>query len=155
VSLAWRRDYAKVMLADLWTAKQLYLQSNGKPEFLMLSLYHAQQVAEKALKLFSVLTGLCEDLNELRKRLGHTPLIGAFMGYVNEVRESLRSFRRSLGERGLHTSFINSYEMLLSRIHDSLKEYRKLLKDCSSALHSAFELEPLIYGDLKREASNV
>ncbi|MGB9827553.1 MAG: hypothetical protein ACPLSM_03450, partial [Thermosphaera sp.] len=150
VQATWRRDYAKVMLEDLRIACQLYLQNSDKPESLMLALYHAQQASEKAIKLFLVLTGLIEDPANYKygKSLGHKPLIETLKDFHEKIQGKLKEARRSLGERGPHIEFINSYSHFIGEINKTLDDHVKQLHDCQKAPCLAFDLQPVIKEDL-------
>jgi HEPN domain-containing protein len=97
----WLEKYAYVMLEDLDIAARLYFESEEKPGRLMLSLYHAQQAAEKAFKLHLMLQeGLDEvhDLKKLRRslrRLGHSPVLNTLLDLIDGASSDLTKISRS------------------------------------------------------------
>lgn len=97
----WLEKYAYVMLEDLDIAARLYFESEEKPVRLMLSLYHAQQAAEKAFKLHLMLQeGLDEvhDLKKLRRnlrKLGHSPVLNKLLDLIDDASRRLKKISRS------------------------------------------------------------
>jgi len=116
----WLEKYAYVMLEDLDIAARLYFESEEKPVRLMLSLYHAQQAAEKAFKLHLMLQeGLDEvhDLKKLRRslrRLGHSPVLNKLLDLIDDASRRLKKISRSGDKRAKVVA--DRIDMFLSKI---------------------------------------
>jgi hypothetical protein len=91
----WLEDYARSALTDVILAAKLYYESKMEPVFLMQSLFHSQQAAEKAFKLFSVSTGL-KNIGELKGNLGHHPLLNTYKFLINETKSAVKKISRDL-----------------------------------------------------------
>jgi hypothetical protein len=91
----WLEDYARSALTDVILAAKLYSESKADPVFLMQSLFHSQQAAEKAFKLFSVSTGL-KNIGELKRELGHRPLLNTYKSLINKTENITKKISRAL-----------------------------------------------------------
>jgi HEPN domain-containing protein len=137
----WLDHYAEVVVADLMLAAGLYSMSGERPVFLMLSLFHAQQAAEKSVKLLFLARGLVKP-GEL-KELGHYPLINTLYkaaGKASDITKYMRG--QALDKLTIRTK--NEFTKLkeeLKRIRNRLKG-SSCVEKASSALDIKIDIDP-------------
>lgn len=117
----WLEDYARSALTDVILAAKLYSESKADPVFLMQSLFHSQQAAEKAFKLFSVSTGL-KNIGELKGELGHRPLLNTYKSLINKTENITKKISRALpAEAKRIEKTIECYENTIEEILHNIK----------------------------------
>jgi len=134
-------DYTEMFVKDLVLAARLYFESEGDSLLLMQSLFHAQQAAEKALKLFSMLINVVEP-KEL-KRLGHHPLLETLYLLLERMTKSM-SDMKSEGklENVKAEKVIDDIEDLKKKLENMKGEIRK--SSCYERIQKALELRPSV-----------
>ena len=116
-------NYTDMVILDLTLAARLYCGSEceGNPLLLMQSLFHAQQAAEKALKLLLLVTNVVEP-GEL-KRLGHHPLLKTLDLLL----------KKATSDEGQGGGEGESEAEKQKKVIDSVKDFEKIpknVKDC-------------------------
>jgi hypothetical protein len=137
----WLDHYAEIVVADLMLAADLYFNYKDRPAFLMSSLFHAQQAAEKSVKLLFLARGLVKP-DEL-KELGHSPLINILNKAAGKASDIIKYMRgQALDELTIRTK--NEF----TKLKGELERIRKWLKDSScvkkalSALDIKIDIDP-------------
>jgi HEPN domain-containing protein len=87
----WLDHYAEIVVADLMLAADLYFNYKDRPAFFMSSLFHAQQAAEKSVKLLFLAGDLVKP-GEL-KELSHSPLINILDTAAGKASDIIRYMR--------------------------------------------------------------
>jgi hypothetical protein len=132
----WLEDYARSALTDVILAAKLYSESKADPVFLMQSLFHSQQAAEKAFKLFSVSTGL-KNIGELKGKLGHYPLLKTYKSLINKTENVVEKISRNLpAEAKRIEKIIECYESTIEEILHDIKN-----SSCYERIQKAFEFQ--------------
>jgi hypothetical protein len=144
----WLEDYARSALADVILAAKLYSESKTDPVFLMQSLFHSQQAAEKAFKLFSVSTGL-KNIGELKEKLGHHPLLNTYKLLINETENVVKKISKNLpAEAKRIEKTIECYESTIKEILHDIKN-----SSCYERIQKALEFQLSLSSNLT-ECSN-
>jgi hypothetical protein len=144
----WLEDYARTVFLDLILAAKLYYESETDPACLMQSLFHSQQAAEKAFKLFSVSIGLI-NIKDLKKELGHHPLLKTYKFLINETKNSVKMISRKLPVEAIKIKeTIECYENVINKILNYVKDY-----SCYERVQKALEFQLSLSSNLT-ECSN-
>jgi len=134
----WLDHYAEIVVADFMLAADLYFNYKDRPVFLMSSLFHVQQAAEKSVKLLFLARGLVKP-GEL-KELSHSPLINILDKAARKASDIILYMRgQALDELTIRTK--NGFAKLkgeLERIRNSLKG-SSCVEKASSALDIKIE----------------
>jgi HEPN domain-containing protein len=137
----WLDHYAEIVVADLMLAADLYFNYKDQPAFLMSSLFHAQQAAEKSVKLLFLARGLVKP-GEL-KELGHSPLTNTLNRAAKKVSDNIKNMHgQALDELTIRT------KIEFTKLKGELKRIRKWLKGsscvkkASSALDIKINIDP-------------
>ena len=137
----WLDHYAEMVVADLMLAAGLYSMSGERPVFLMSSLFHAQQAAEKSVKLLFFARGLVKP-DELKK-LSHSPLINILDEAAGKASDIIKYMRgQALDKLTIRT------KTEFTKLKGELKRIRKWLKGslcvkkASSALDIKINIDP-------------
>jgi hypothetical protein len=139
----WLEYYARSALTDVILAAKLYSESKMEPVFLMQSLFHSQQAAEKAFKLFSVSTGL-KNIGELKGKLGHHPLLNTYKLLINETENVVKKISRDLpAEAKRIEKTIECYESTIKEILHDIKN-----SSCYERIQKALEFQPSLSSNL-------
>jgi HEPN domain-containing protein len=137
----WLDHYAEMVVADLMLAADLYFNYKDRPVFLMSSLFHAQQAAEKSVKLLFLAGGLVKP-GEL-KELGHYPLINTLYkaaGKASDITKYMRG--QALDKLTIRTKTeFTKLKVELERIRKRLKG-SSCVKNVSSALDVKIDIDP-------------
>jgi len=126
----------EIVVADLMLAADLYFNYKDQPVFLMSSLFHAQQTAEKSVKLLFLARGLVKP-GEL-KELGHSPLTNTLNRAAKKVSDNIKNMHgQALDELTIRTK--NEF----TKLKGELKRIRKWLKgsSCVKKASSALDIK--------------
>jgi len=144
----WLEDYARSALTDIILAAKLYSESKTDPVFLMQSLFHSQQAAEKAFKLFSVSTGL-KNIGELKEKLSHQPLLNTYKILIDKTKNVVEKISRNLpAEAKRIEKTIECYESTIKEILHNIKK-----SSCYERIKKALEFQLSLSSNLT-ECSN-
>ena len=144
----WFEDYTNVMYADLKLAFKLFEKSRKDLSYLPLSLYHAQQALEKAIKAYLVEAKLARIKDLINWR--HVPFYKTLEKINNIIKSSLKRKVRSnskdfLGRKFLHFAYkmdkiVNQILPLFSSkrweqlFREFIKESNETLKEISEQI---------------------
>jgi len=146
----WLDHYAEMVVADLMLAADLYFNYKDRPVFLMSSLFHAQQAAEKSVKLLFLAGGLVKP-GEL-KELSHSPLINTLYkaaGKASDITKYMRG--QALDELTIRT------KTEFTKLKGELERIRKWLKgsSCVKKVSSALDVKIDIDPGVSKSLSNL
>jgi hypothetical protein len=139
-----------MVVADLMLAAGLYSMSRERPVFLMLSLFHAQQAAEKSVKLLFLARGLVKP-GEL-KELSHYPLINTLYKAAGKASDIIKYMRgQALDKLTIRTK--NEF----TKLKEELKRIRNWLKgsSCVEKVSSALDIKIDIDPGVSKSLSNL
>ena len=128
---AWFEDYSSMIYADLSLAQELYERSCSNKAYLALSLYHAQQAVEKAIKLYLVATDTV-SIKEL-KDYRHDPLPRIAIQVIRQERNRINQAKRR--------NKITMQIIKLTKFLDKLEEIFEFLKN-RELLYKKFVEDP-------------
>ena len=141
----WLEDYARSALTDVILAAKLYSESKADPVFLMQSLFHSQQAAEKAFKLFSVSIGLM-NINNLKEKLSHYPLLKTYNFLICKTKEIVKTIPKSSSVEAIKIKeIIKCHEKVIRKILKDVKD-----SSCYKRIKKALEFQLSLSGNLTK-----